>query len=175
MKSQPVRRTAFSVLELIVVVVILGVLAALAIPQLSSAASLSPEEQLRQQLRVLRTAIELYYQDHGAYPAQRPAGAHPAGTPGAFVRQLTMYTDAEGNVAPAPDERFRFGPYLRDEIPPCPVTGAPGNQIAIVQGPQMPGYMPDHPHAAWVYNPQTGYIAANSDQRDPQGKRYDSY
>ncbi len=167
---------AFSLIELVVVVVILGVLAALAIPQLSRGATDTTETRLKARLSVLRTAIALYYEDHGAYPGQEPDGTFPAGSPECVVRQLTEYTDAAGRVAGTPSETYIFGPYLLNGIPPCPVAPeVPSDGIAIVRGSAMPGFVESRPDAGWVYNPDTGYIAANSAQISATGQRYDHY
>ncbi len=170
------KRAAFSLIELVVVVVILGVLAALAIPQFSRGASDTVETRLKARLGVLRTAIALYFEDHGAYPGQNPDGTFPAGSPDCVARQLTLYTDAAGHTAPQPSDTCCFGPYLRNGIPPCPVSpGNPSAVLAIVRGSAMPGYQASASDAGWVYNPDTGYIAANSSATSACGLRYDRY
>ena len=172
------KERAFSLVELIVAVVILGVLAAMAIPRFSQGATNSDESELKTDLAVLRTAIELYYQDHGVYPGQKPAGtlAAEAGTAAAFIRQLTQYTDAEGRVSATPGEAFCYGPYLRHGVPPGPVPPTtPSAGVCLIAGEAVPAYDQAAPDAAWVYNYDTGYIAANSDGIDSRGVRYDSY
>lgn len=172
------KRSTPSLVELVVAVVILGVLAALAIPHFSHAAVSDDAGDLRTDLAVLRTAIEMYYDDHGFYPAQRSAGTAGAGlgTAAAFIRQLTQYTDAEGHARATPGEPFGYGPYLRDGVPPCPVSvGRPSAAVHVIAGMTGPAYDPTAPHAGWVYNYETGYIAANSPAQDPLGVRYDSY
>jgi hypothetical protein len=126
---------------------------------------------------VLRTAIELYYHDHGAYPGQRPAATTAAaGTAAAFIRQLTQYTDAEGRASATPSETFCYGPYLQAGVPRCPVCSPlPKAGVHMVVGPGMPAYTPAADRAGWVYNCDTGYIAANSNGVDAAGVRYDAY
>jgi prepilin-type N-terminal cleavage/methylation domain-containing protein len=177
MKATGMRRDAFSLVELIVVVVILGVLAAMAIPRFSEGATGDAEDDLRADLTVLRTAIELYYQDHGAYPGQRPAGTTAAArTAAAFIRQVTQYTDAEGRASAAPSETFRYGPYLRRGIPRCPLSSPhPSAGIHLIGASAVPAYEKIAGRAGWVYNCDTGYLAANSDGVDASGVRYDSY
>jgi len=178
MKATDMSIRAFSLIELVVVVVILGVLAAMAIPQLSQGATNTAESELKTDLAVLRTAIELYYQDHGAYPGQKTAGtlAAGAGTAAAFIRQLTQYSDAEGRVSATFSETFCYGPYLRHGIPPCPVSPAgPRAGIHLIGGPAVPGYTPTARETGWIYNYQTGYIAANSNSTDLDGVCYDAY
>jgi len=172
------RRAAISGLELLIVVIIIGLVAALAIPQFSRAGQTTRDEQLRLDLRTWRTAIELYYRDHGRYPAQVGDGT-PEGGPGtvsALLSQLTRYTDSAGIASSSRDESHRFGPYLRDGIPESPVppnVGARG--VAILRGDQSPAFLSDAPDAGWVFNCDTGYIAVNSDRVDAGGVRFDRY
>lgn len=171
-------RRSISLIELIVVIVILGVLAALAIPRMSRGADEEVAAQLRRELTVLRTAIDLYYQDHHAFPGQRsdgtPEGA--AGSEAAFLSQLTQETDRYGRLAEPSGAAQRFGPYLARGIPPCPVARQPGSRsVRVVRGETRVAFDPSHLSAAWIYNCDTGYIAANSDGVGPAGVRYDRY
>lgn len=172
----PKMKPARSLLEVVIAVVALGVLAAVSIPRLSQAAPADAEAELRAALTVLRTAIELYHEDHGAYPGQRSAGFRgaEAGTAAAFLRQLTQYTDAAGRASPTPGPDFPFGPYLRDGVPLCPVAVAgPSARVRVIRGRQQPAC--DGSTAGWIYNCDTGYVAANSDAVDSRGMRYDAY
>jgi general secretion pathway protein G len=171
------RKDAFSIVELIVVVVILGLLAAMAIPRFSQGATGDAESDLRTDLAVLRTAIEMYRHDHGAYPGQQPAGGTaPARTAAAFIRQLTQYTDAEGHASLSRSATFCYGPYLRNAIPACSVAAPrPSARVCVITGSAVPAYDRNASRAGWVYNCDTGYIAANSDHADADGLRYDSY
>ncbi len=58
-------RTAFSLVEILIVVVILGILAAIVVPQLSSAATESGKVTLRKQVQEIQNQIELYRTRHG--------------------------------------------------------------------------------------------------------------
>jgi len=165
-----------ALVELIIAVIILGVLAAMAIPQLSTAATHDAEEQLHAELVRFRTAIDLYYHDHGVYPGQRPAGAPgaEAGTAAAVILQLSQYTDADGRASPRRSADFRFGPYLRDGIPRCPVLPpSRGAGMCLICGTATPRYR--EAAGGWVYNFETGYVAANSPDTDASGMRYDVY
>lgn len=171
-------RAGFSLAELVLVIVILGVLAALAIPRLSRGATPAPSQQLDHDLALLRIAIEMYFDQHGHYPAAHEAGEGfgSAGSPEAFAQQLTMYSDENGRVAAQPSERFRFGPYLRDGIPPCPVVDSPRRDcVWICDDEAAPGFQPAAADFGWVFNCQTGYISANSAALDEHGGRFDTH
>jgi prepilin-type N-terminal cleavage/methylation domain-containing protein len=64
-----VARRAFSLLELLAVVTILGILASLVLPRLSGQAVTAKGKVCSQYVGDLNGAIEKYYIDHGTYPA----------------------------------------------------------------------------------------------------------
>ena len=63
-------RRGFTLVELVVVVFILGIIAAIAAPKMFDAANNSRESSARQSLHVIRDAIELFYAQNGVYPGQ---------------------------------------------------------------------------------------------------------
>ena len=88
----------FTLVELIIVVSVLGILAALVIPKFTSATETARVSSTKDQLRSLRSALERYKFDHsGNYP--------PIDN---FWDSLTGATDIDGTSNPAGD----FGPYL---------------------------------------------------------------
>jgi general secretion pathway protein G len=62
------KRKAFSLVELVVVILILGILAAVAAPKMFDTAGDARQNGTRQSLNVLRNAIELYKAQNGSYP-----------------------------------------------------------------------------------------------------------
>ena len=58
----------FTLIELIVVVSIVGILAAIAIPAMRQAPVRAKEAALKENLFTLRNVIDQYYADHAAYP-----------------------------------------------------------------------------------------------------------
>ena len=61
-------RKAFTLIEILIVVVILGILAAVVIPQFTNAADDANAASVRTQLQTLRSQIELYRAENGADP-----------------------------------------------------------------------------------------------------------
>ena len=101
----------FTLVEILIVVVILGILAAIVIPQFTGAAAETRENSLKMDLYRIRQQIEVYYVQHNAiYP-----------TLAEFEAQMTGATDVWGNpaVLGAPGSH---GPYL-ERIPKNPQTG----------------------------------------------------
>ncbi len=62
------KRRAFSLVELVVVVLILGIIAAVAAPKMFDVASDARQNSTKTSLFVLRDAIELYKAQNGNYP-----------------------------------------------------------------------------------------------------------
>jgi prepilin-type N-terminal cleavage/methylation domain-containing protein len=120
-------RSGFTLVELLIVVILLGVLVAAVVPQFTDHTNDARVAAMEHDLLQLRQAIEAYYQQHGSYPgATDPAtGAAPASDPSAaFLAQLTQYTDVRGVVSPIRSEIFRHGPYLRSStLPANPFRG----------------------------------------------------
>ena len=67
-------RKAFTLIEILIVVVILGILAAVVIPQFTNAADDANNSSVRTQLQTLRSQIELYRAENGANPALATTG-----------------------------------------------------------------------------------------------------
>src|SRR4030042_334518 len=100
-------RCGFTLVEILVVVTILGVLAAIVIPQFQSGTGKAQTSSLRSNLHAVRYQIELYKYHHTSLPAA-------LGETGAdFERRLTTKTDQTG--APG----VQFGPH-RERMPTNP-------------------------------------------------------
>jgi general secretion pathway protein G len=61
-------KKAFTLIEILIVVVILGILAAIVVPQFTSATQDSQAGNLKTQLGTLQRQIELYYAKNNSYP-----------------------------------------------------------------------------------------------------------
>ena len=62
------RRRGFTLIELLVVMAILGILVAVAVPQLQKAPIRAKEATLREDLFTFRTCLDQFYADKGHYP-----------------------------------------------------------------------------------------------------------
>jgi prepilin-type N-terminal cleavage/methylation domain-containing protein len=134
-------RRGFTLVEILIVVVILGILAALVIPQFSTAASSSRESTLRMDLHRIREQIEIYRQQHSS----------TAPTLENFTDQLTMASNEEGATAPLGTAGYRFGPYVMS-IPINPNTQSRDVTAGAVGS------------SAWYYDETTGDFRANDSE-----------
>jgi len=144
-------------------VVIIGIIAAIAIPRMSRGATGANESALGGNLSVLRKAVDLYQAEHdGTYP--------PAVT---IADQLTKRSNSAGGVQPTPgtdDNLFPFGPYLR-AIPPLPV-GVTNKGLSTFTTAAL-----GTAGSGWHYTVATGAIKANTPagEVDSSSKLYSDY
>ena len=107
-------KSGFTLVEILIVVVILGILAAIVIPQFTSASTEAKQANLVSNLQAVRSQIELFKIHHNdELPGQQTGGA-------TFVESLTGLTDVYGTVQAAPGAGV-FGPYMQN-IPKNPFT-----------------------------------------------------
>ncbi len=147
------RRRAFTLVEILIVVVLLGILAAVVTVQMVRAREQTLEATLRGDLRTVRNQIELYKLHHGMLPGYQLKKNGKLSNWGAdcFVEQLVSKTDRDGNVGTGD-----YGPYLHAF--PCNPF-APGAQKAntVRKG------KPNGKGAGWSFDPDTGMFYANDD------------
>lgn len=159
---RPRLQDGFTLVELLIVVVILGVLAAIAIPQFSASTDDSKAAALDATLSNLRTAIELYYQQHGSYPSAVAAGGSfgAVDTEAAFVSQLVKFTSAAGAASDKKDATYKYGPYLKKStIPADPMKNVATVEIVTVGSLGMTATSGDP--GGWKFDNKTGQLIVN--------------
>ena len=133
-----VKRCGFTLVEILIVVVILGILAAIVVPQFTSAAGESRDNSLKMSLYRIRQQIEVYKQQHNStYP-----------TLADFEDQMTQASNADGDTAAPGTGGYPLGPYIR-EIPKNPHTSG-----TTVGGGAVGS-------SDWYYDQTTGEFRAN--------------
>ncbi len=170
------RESGFTLVELVIVVLILSVLAAIVIPQFTSSTDDAKRAALDSSLSGVRSAIDLYYQHHGHYPSSVIAsgatcpGTGTAGTGAidsvqAFLDQLSRYTNAAGQACSTTDATFKFGPYYKkDALPADPITGT-NNTLVIVNTGDL-AMTADGTAGGWKFDNKTGKFIMNHTDYD---------
>jgi general secretion pathway protein G len=133
-------KSGFTLVEILIVVVILGILAAIVIPQFTGASTEAKESALVSDLQSIRSQIELYKIQHNdILPGEilQTGGSVTTASALTFVTALTSKTDQYGNVDPGGGNpaTYRFGPYMQ-KLPENPFSTATGVVLAnISEGP----------------------------------------
>jgi general secretion pathway protein G len=132
MKKQ---QNGFTLIELVVVIMILGILAGVAAPRLLSTSAIATDNGLRQTLAIVRDAIELYAAENGG-------SLPPCTGTGADFR--TALTD-----------------YVRGTFPDCPVGAVANMNNDVVPTGAGATAADATPTAGWKFNTDDGTFICN--------------
>jgi general secretion pathway protein G len=155
------KQKGFTLVEILIVVVILGILAGVVIPQFTSSSEDAKLSTLRTDLTALRSAMELYYNTHNnTYPGAVTSNYLGHATDEEwFVDQLTLYTNANGEAVSVKDATHKYGPYLKNGIPVNPfdddntvTVDVVEDDLAVAAADQSGG---------WLFFALTGQFFAN--------------
>ena len=152
----------FTLVEIIIVVLLLAILAAIAIPNITGVTVVSRETNLKENLSKIRVHIQVYRNEHADFPDGANLGD-----------RLTKHTDFHGNVSDVRTDTHRFGPYI-EQMPANPITGSRGIRIS---GDPSEYFPPGDVDGGWWYNEVTGrfYADLTVAHVDDQGDYYNQY
>lgn len=143
----------FTVLEILIVVVILGILSQVIIPRMTRATSYDDQQEraLAGSLITLRSQMELYRVEHlDEFPCGEAANPVACDV---MVQRLTGKTNTDHSL------NGIFGPYLT-QFPYNPFNGL--NDVRY-------GKNPGQGEAGWCFDPMTGQIWADDKQMGADG------
>ncbi|MDK1031239.1 MAG: type II secretion system protein [Planctomycetia bacterium] len=148
---------AFTLVEILIVVILLGILAAIVIPQITGFTETARQAALRQNLRNIRSRLEAYFHQHNS--------TNP--TVEDFTDQMLKFSDAAGNVSDSFTPQYYLGPYL-EQMPANAYTG-----IATVRVIDEPAtfFTPPETSGGWWFNRATREFRADlsADVTDEDG------
>ena len=136
------KRRGFTLVEILIVVIILGILAAIVIPQFSEASDDARLSSLISDLQTMRSQLELYRVEHSKYP--------DGATSDLWKAQLLTQTDIDGNAG------TDYGPYLQT-FPTNPFNN--DNGVFLDDGTNAPGTASTN--LGWYFDTTTGKFAPN--------------
>ena len=137
----------FTLVEILIVVIILGILAAIVIPQFTEASNDARESALASDLQTIRSQVELYKIQH----LDRLPGDDNAD---GVIVEAEFVTDLTGQTAQSGGAGTDFGPYLQS-FPTNPfVSGAAASQITGAAG-----ACPADNATGWYLNETTGKVS----------------
>ena len=152
------RHAAFTLVEILIVVIIMGILASIIIGLVGNSSRDAGVSALKDNLRGMRSAIQIYLAQHGGYPAVAT-----------FEAQMTQYTDATGGISATRTPVYTYGPYIL-AVPPLPVGAEKGKTTVTSSSSYASGF-------GWTYDPTTGQFRANCPDTDvdDSGVKYNTY
>ena len=132
MKIRNNRRRGFTLIELVVVVLILGIIGAVAAPKMMNTMAAAKTNSAKQCVQIVRSAIEMYR-------SQDPNNAYPP-------------ANATTPLATS------LAPYLKG---PFPTSSLTNNNSTVVDSTASPLAYNSANSAGWLYNSTTGDFALN--------------
>lgn len=136
------RKSGFTLVEILIVVIILGILAAIVIPQFTNASQDARKNSLTSQLQTIRSQVELYKLQHqDKLPNLTGTGANTGWD------LLIQKTNALGTIGTGTG--YDFGPYLQ-QVPVNPLNG----QSVVINGDGTAA--PTGTTTGWVFDYNAG-------------------
>ncbi|MGB7161417.1 MAG: type II secretion system protein [Tepidisphaeraceae bacterium] len=165
------RKRGFTLVEILIVVIILGILAAIVIPQFTNASTDAKNSSAKSMLQTLRSQVELFKLQHGdRWPVAAADGILVDATTFDWTK-LTSKTELDGNTT-IDSSGNEVGPYMQspsvnphllgsnvqivvDDATAKAATPATGATVALTDG--------------WVMSATTGKIWAFEPSNNPEG------
>lgn len=141
------RRRAFTLIEVLIVVIIMAVLAATIIPQFSSSTTDAKTSSLKFNLHTIRSQIEMYKVHH----ASKVPGL------ATFLEQMTKPTDINGATT---GTNLIYGPYFQGQVPANPFNASNALVAVATAGKEPTAVVAGG--AGWQYDETTGGFYPNN-------------
>lgn len=179
MSKIPLSQKGFTLVEILIVVIILAILAAIVVPQFAASTDDAKDSALDTNLANLRGALDLYYQQHSAYPGGNlssggvcagTAGSGAANSEAAILDQLAYYTNAAGQACTTKSDgtdpnAYPYGPYLKQRaLPVNPITAV--STLVISTAGDLAMDAAGVTNGGWKYDIPTGKFIVNHEDYD---------
>ena len=164
-------QAGFTLIEMLIVVIVLGILAMIIIPQITVSTEDAKLATLQTNLNTMRNAIELYYHQHNqTYPGAidntdgEGATATVSAAATAFIAQLVTYTEVSGKAAGDSEDLtgILYGPYIKTAtLPKNPFTNTSDLTCDITVTDVTTRTAAPADDTAWRFYVKTGVFIAN--------------
>ncbi len=179
LRSSGNTRAGFTLIEMLIVIIVLGILAMIVVPQVRMSTDDAKLKTLQINLKSMRSAMEIYHAQHnGTYPGVRTllgvadASANECAN-NSFIKQLTQYTDMNGKVSPTKDATHKYGPYIKgDTLPINPFKDSP--DVTCERNEDDITVRTSDGSTSWKFYMKTGVLIAN-DGGSTGGVVHDSF
>lgn len=151
------KHRGFTLVELLIVVIILAILAAIVVPQFTASTSDAREAAVDSTLQNMRSAIDLYRQQHDAYAANGADVTDQAAATTLFFDHMLKYTNETGGVSATKNAAFPYGPYLRKKSLPS----VKGSETLVISNSTTVPLDVSTGTGGWIYSWETGQFMAN--------------
>ena len=166
------KEKAFTLVEILIVVVLLAILALVVLPMVSGSVISARESALAHDLNMLRRYVLIYKSQHLEVPPGYPDGdTSQTPTEQTFIDQITLSSNEDGQTAAIGTPGFPRGPYLM-KIPVNPLNHKNTVQV-LNDGAAFPANA-DGSHG-WIYKPATSEVRGDCGGTDDSGKPYYDY
>ncbi len=141
-------RRAFTLVEVLIVVMIMGILASVVLPQFTAASGDAKESALLQSLATMRNQIQMFrFQHEGRLPGTKSGVS--------FDQSMLQKTDIDGSL----NTNGAHGPYILGQLPPNPYNDL--RDVTVKSAVLAPADADGT--TGWLYSTSTGEFRANYD------------
>lgn len=166
-------KRAFTLIEILIVVCILGILAAIVMPHYTNATTKAKEATAKELLQTLREQIELFAIQHNDFPPGYVNGSEYS-TPGVLmIMQFRYYTNIQSQWFTSKSANYCYGPYIKG-FPINPFNGS-WSIYALRRDPGNGDWPAASDSYGWLYYPSAKAIRLNTFGTDSGGESYQSY
>jgi len=163
---------AFTLIEIMIAVVLLGILAAVIIPTMKDHTAVARESTAKEDLYMVRTQIEFYKMEHDGVP---PGYVNGEGVPESFLLlHFTGTTTVTGQASPnkVPTAPYLYGPYIR-KLPENPYNNL-STMIYVAEATAFADVV-DGTSSGWLYKKETADFKINWTGSDSEGVNFYDY